>query len=132
MANPLGLYVLSAPDGTPIPLDVYWPIGTIPINGVAATAQNGITLGTPVPDFILAISKVDCYIQFGSNFGGAPAFATKQANGCIFIPGNTTYVPVYPEDATTFSIWPLATGLTYLVLCSKWKDTRKQAQFSRL
>lgn len=132
MPNTLGLYPNSAPDGTPIPLDIFWPIGTIPINGTAGVAQNGITLGTPVPDIILVYSKVDCYIQFGANFGGAPAFAVKQANGCIFIPANyAEYIPVYPDEATTFSIWPLASGLTYLILCTKWKDTKKSAQFAR-
>lgn len=133
MPNTLKLYPNSAPSGLPIPLDVYWPIGTIPINGVAATAQNGISLGTPIPDFLLIFSKVDCYIQFGANFAGAPAFAVKQANGCIFIPANFSdiYVPVYPDEATTFSIWPLASGLTYIVLCSSWNDTRKTSQFAR-
>lgn len=133
MANSLGLYILSAPDGTPIPLDVYWPIGTIPINGVAATAQNGIAFGNPLPDFLLIYSKVDCYIKFGANFAGVPTFAAREGNGCIFIPANyaNIYVPVYPDEAANFSIWPIASGVIYITLCQKWKDTRKASQFNR-
>ena len=133
MANTLGLYPLSAPSGITIPLDIYWPIGTIPINGSSGVAQNSIALGTPAPSFLLIHSKIDAYIQFGAVFGGAPAAGSRTSNGCIFIPGNAadTYIPVYPNEASTFSVWPLASGLLYVVLCAKWEDTRKLAQFSR-
>lgn len=132
MPNTLGLYILSAPDGTPIPMEPYWPIGTIPINGAAGIAQNGIAFNNPLPDFLLLYSKIDCYIKFGANFAGAPAFAAREGNGCIFIPANySEYIPVYPDEATTFSIWPIGTGVVYITLCQKWKDLKKLSQFAR-
>lgn len=133
MPNTLKLYPNSSPGGVPIPLDVFWSLGMIPINGVAATAQNGISLGSPVPDFILVYAKVDCYIQFGADFSSAPAFAAKQGNGCIFVPANYPggYVAAYNDEVATFSVWPLASGLIYVMPCSSWNDTRKTSQFAR-
>lgn len=132
MPNVYGLYPLSAPDGTPIPLDVYWPIATFPLTLVAGAAQNGIVFGNPAPDFLLVWSAAAMYLQFGANFAGVPAAGVRQPNGCIYIPANwTDFIPVYHDEAANFSVWPIGSGQAVIILCSKWKDTKKLSQFTR-
>jgi hypothetical protein len=127
VAEPLGLYPLSSPDGQSIPYEVIRPIGLIrqDFNDVGSAA---VTIPTAA-DILAFFANATCIVTFGAT-AVVPANGVHGLNS-ILIPANT-YMNVDHNGAANFSVVGVSeAGTLFTVTVKKWQDTKKPIQFQR-
>lgn len=127
MAELLGLYPLSSPDGQAIPYEVIRPIGLIR-QDFTDTGSAAITIPAAA-ELLSLFANATCIVRFG-------ATAAVPANGAhdidsILVAANT-YMNVDHNGAANFSVIGVSeAGTLFVTTVQKWKDVRKTTQYAR-
>lgn len=131
MAESLGLYPFSSPDGQAIPFDIIRPLGLIKqdFNGVA----SGNIAIPATAELLVMMTTQECFVQLDGAVA-APADGVH-TTGLFIIPAGAVFV-IDHNAAASFSVIRVGAtadydGTLYVMTATKYKDLRKSAQFAR-
>lgn len=129
MADTVGRYPQSTPDGQAIPFEIIRPLGLLvqPFNGVAV---NAVALPSDADYLVLRAVGASCYIHLGGNVA-VPA-AGVHTLGVVYI-GDGEVIVIDHNAAATISVIRAAAedGTLIVQTGTKYKDIRKSAQLER-
>lgn len=132
MTDVAGRYPLSTAEGTPIPLEVIRPYGTVSKTFTAVGASSTVDVPATV-DVFSVLSTEDCVIQFAASSASASALVDGVLTAdAITIVANLLTTVSPPIDKRNMSLRGLtASGSAYFNFYEKWAGLSLSPQSTR-